>query len=348
MTSDYVLLDIRPERAGRAPGADTGHGCPGLPGVGSGSRPVLAIGVFDGVHVGHQSLLRNALQMAGGLGAPLWVLTFWPHPEDLLAGAGKDGRSYLATLEDKVRLLKSAGADEIVVLHFTRRTADIAPEDFVKGTLARRLAPRAVVVGFNFTFGRRGRGTPGLLRDLGTAVGIEVVVHPAVKLDGEVVSSSSVRASVQRGDLQRAGLLLGRPYSLAGPVERGAGRGRGLGFPTLNVAVPDRVIYPAGGVYACAFHDSADAVLALAPGSWRPAVANVGTAPTFTASDPDAPVKVEVHMLSGEPPSRGDPVRVSFMRRLRPETRFSGPEELRSQIARDCDEARRYFRTMGA
>lgn len=306
-------------------------------------NPVLAIGVFDGVHIGHHSLLEAAAGEAARAGAPLWVLTFWPHPEAVLGPPRRD-RYLLTTLEDKVRLLKAAGAARVLVLAFDRRAAAVSAEEFVRGVLAEGVAPASVVVGFNFNFGQGGLGTPALLGDLCRSLGIAVRVHPAVRLAGDVVSSTSIRAALAAGDVDRAGLMLGRPVSLLGTVEPGAGRGRKLGFPTANISLTADVMYPATGVYICSV------ARGEAAGDPRgieaqPAVANIGLSPTFSADGPAGPaaVRLEAHVLDGTAPAYGDTARVFFHRRLRPEVRFAGPAELTAQIASDREKALAFF-----
>jgi len=309
-----------------------------------GRGPVLAIGVFDGLHLGHRSLLEAGLDMARRRGGPLGVLTFWPHPEQVLRRDGGAQLLLLSTLEEKVRLLGLAGAEKILVLRFTREAAGMEAEEFVSRALVAGLAPVGIVIGFNFTFGRGGRGDPALLRRLGQAVGIEVAVHPAVRVDRDVVSSSAVREALAQGDVERAGLLLGRPYSLCGPVVSGAGRGRKLGFPTANVAFPAELASPAHGVYVCSVLPASAATLRPDLGVALPGVANIGIRPTFAGPPVARPNPgLEVHVLAGAPPTYGDEIRVFFHRRLRPERRFAGSGQLAEQIARDRAKAGTFF-----
>ncbi len=340
---DYVSID--PSTGGtpaRAPARRGGAENP---------RPVLAVGVFDGVHLGHRSLLRTAAAEAGRRGAPVVALTFWPHPEAVL-GRSPAASFLLSTLEEKVALLRQAGAERVLILRFDRQVAATSPEHFVAGLLEGGVGPQAIVVGFNFTFGRGGLGDPALLAKLGRTRGLDVIVHPAVRLEGEVVSSSGVRSALAAGAVERAGLLLGRPYSLSGPVRRGAGRGRKLGFPTANVSFPPELISPAPGVYICSVARRPGARLNPPPGETLPAVANIGWCPTFTASASAAEGKrssspgamsLEAHVLAGQAPDYGEEVRVFFHQRLRSEVRFPGPAELAAQIGVDRAAAAAYF-----
>ncbi len=325
--------------------------CPAGPRPEDWKGPVLAIGVFDGVHVGHRSLLRTGEDEARRRAAPFWALTFWPHPEAVL-GPAPAGGTLLSTLQEKVDLLKQAGVSRVLVLSFDRATATVGPGDFVAKALASGIRPQTVVVGFNFSFGRGGRGTPSLLQELCRASGIDVWIHSAVRLDGEVVSSTAVRAALAAGNVERAGLLLGRPFSLAGRVERGAGRGHRIGFPTANVAVPDALACPSAGVYVCSITSSIGAALNPLLDRTLPAVANIGVCPTFAAGASGAATsaapRLEAHVLAGTPPTYGDEVRVFFHQRLRPEIRFAGPAELAAQIGVDRSKARDFFGLNGA
>jgi len=333
-----TFIDVAGRHAGAAPGEAASHLDEGGP------CPVVAMGVFDGIHLGHRSLLERAFAEARARRAPFWVLTFWPHPATVVGPAPSRGY-LLTTLQEKVGLLRDVGADRVVGLRFTPQAAAVEPEEFFRGTLQPRLAPQVLVVGFNFSFGRGGRGNPALLKELAGRAGVEVIVHPAVRVSGEVVSSSAVRKALADGNVEKAGFLLGRPHSLAGPVERGAGRGRKLGFPTANVDYPPEAAGPAPGVYVVAVQRGLDPRPDLRDA--QPGVANIGTCPTFTGEA--GPVtgkagRLEVHLLAPErPPAYGEPLRVFFLRRLRAERRFASPEELADQIRRDCDEAFVFF-----
>lgn len=304
-------------------------------------RPVAVIGVFDGVHVGHKSLLKKGLVLARERRAPLVAVTFWPHPDRVVRRSGGKG-GLLTTLDEKATLLRAAGAQRVLALKFTEQVAAVEPEAFFTGALVEALGCQAVVVGFNFTFGRGARGDALLLAELGKTAGVEVVVHPAVRIRGQVVSSSAVRQALREGDVEGAALLLGRPHSLVGTVSRGRGRGQTLGFPTANVEYAAEVLCPATGVYVCSLArgDVAPDDLSRA----LPSVANLGFRPTFTSSEGARTAPgLEVHVLAGEPPVYGERVRVFFHRRLRAERTFSGPEELAAQISRDRDRALAFF-----
>ncbi len=298
----------------------------GLPSVRPERRPsAVALGVFDGVHVGHRAILGAAVAHARATGASALVCTFEPHPLEVLQP--DRAPQAITTLEERLDLIAGCGVDGTVVLTFTREVAAIEPEAFVKDVLVERLAARQVVVGFNHRFGRGARGDAALLRDLGGRLGFSVDVIEPLSVDGVPVSSTAIRAALGRGDLASAERMLGRPYTLPGKVVPGAGRGRTLGFPTANVA-PDRPVLLAPGVYACG---------AEVAGQAHRAVVNIGVRPTFGG---DA-LAVEAYLLDFAGDLYGQTIRLTFTSRIREERRFPSVDALRAQIADDVDTARK-------
>jgi riboflavin kinase / FMN adenylyltransferase len=298
----------------------------GLPSAPPDRRPsAVALGVFDGVHLGHRAILGAAVAHARAIGSPAVACTFDPHPLEVL----QPDRAPLAitTLDERLELIAACGVDEVVVLAFTRELAAMEPEAFVKDVLVDRLAARQVVVGFNHRFGRGARGDAALLRELGARGGFGVDVIEPLTVDGVPVSSTAIRAALGRGDLEAAVRMLGRPYTLPGKVVAGAGRGRTLGFPTANIA-PDRPVLVAPGVYACTVE------VANQP---RRAVVNVGVRPTFD----EKTLAVEAYLLDFSGDLYGQTVRLMFRSRVREERRFSSVDALRAQIADDVETARR-------
>jgi riboflavin kinase / FMN adenylyltransferase len=285
---------------------------------------VVALGTFDGVHLGHRAILGIAVARGHELGLPAVAFTFDPHPIDVL----QPDRAPLpiTTLDERLDLIGEAGADGTVVLPFTRETAAIEPEVFVKDVLLGTLHAREIVVGYNHTFGRGARGNARLLEELGARLGFRVHVSPAYAVDGVPVSSSEIRRALQAGDVERATRLLGRPYWLAGEVVRGEGRGQTLGFPTANLAV-DRTPLVQNGVYACR---------ALVRARSHEAVVNVGIRPTFG----ERALSIEAHLLDFSADLYGQRMRIDFLRRLRDETRFPSLDALRAQISADVRAAR--------
>jgi riboflavin kinase/FMN adenylyltransferase len=285
---------------------------------------VVALGVFDGIHLAHQEILARAVQRARALGLEALACTFDPHPMEVL----QPDRAPLPilTLAERLDLIAAAGIDATVVLAFTRELAGLEPEAFVRDLLLDRLHAREVVVGFNHRFGRGARGDARLLESLGERLGFGVDVVPPLAIQGVPVSSTEVREALQRGDVERAARFLGRPYAVCGQVVRGAGRGRTLGFPTANLRADRPLLVPAG-VYACR---------AASGGTVSPAVVNVGIRPTFENQS----FAIEAYLIDFSGDLYDHRLCLSFHRRLRDERRFSGVEALRDQIARDVSLAR--------
>ena len=289
---------------------------------------VLVLGMFDGVHRGHQKLLITGNALAEAEGLPLRVCTFSPHPLAVLC-PDKAPRM-LTTLPERARFMLGFGVDTLCVFPFTRALADEPPEDFVR-RMARTFRPRHVVVGFNNTFGRGGRGDGALLTAMGRELGFETHIVPAVELDGSPVSSTRIRALLAQGDIHGATRLLGHAYTLSGWVMDGKHIGRTMGYPTANVDVPAHKALPAFGVYACYL---------TVEGRRYPAVVNVGRHPTL----PEGAVTVEAHVLDACLMLYGKKVRLDFLNFQRSERRFDTVDDLKSQIQEDAAEARAFFR----
>ncbi len=286
----------------------------------------VAIGNFDGVHLGHRALVDRARAIAHPRGAAAVALTFEPHPAKVLSAA--IAPPLVCTLPRKLQLLEAAGVDAVVVQPFDRDYAATSAEEFARRDLSGRLDARDVVVGYDFTFGKGRVGdVPALSRLLEGRATVHVV--PAVQVQGFTVSSSKIRELVLTGRVAAAAQLLGRPFLLDGTVVPGHGRGRTIGLPTANVA-PATELVPATGVYA---------VQAIAPGLDRPTAgaANIGVKPTFGVEE----LTVEVHLLDVSPDLYGQPIAVAFLERLRGEERFRDVNALLAQIQADVAQARR-------
>jgi riboflavin kinase/FMN adenylyltransferase len=285
---------------------------------------VVALGVFDGVHLGHRAILGGAVARARAAGLRALACTFDPHPLEVLQP--ERAPTPIATLDERMALVAATGVDATVVIGFSREVAAIEPEAFVRQVLVERLRAREVVVGFNHRFGRGARGDARLLERLGAECGFATHVVAPMMVDDVTVSSSEVRTALGRGDVAAAARLLGRPYTVAGPVVRGAARGRSLGFPTANVA-PERPVLVPAGVYAAR---------AEAAGRRLGAVVNIGVRPTFG----EKVLAVEAHLLDFTGDLYRARVVLHLVARLREERRFPSVGDLRSQIARDVDAAR--------
>ena len=298
----------------------------GLPPVPPEAPPsAVALGVFDGVHLGHRAILGLAVSHAGAADMRSVACTFDPHPMEIL----QPGRAPLpiTTLDERLTLIEGCGLDVAVVLRFTQELASMEPEAFVKDVLVTRLGARDVVVGFNHRFGRGARGDSAMLRSLGQRLGFRTHVAEPLLVDGMAVSSTEIRGALQRGDLVVASRLLGRAYTLSGTIAHGAGRGRTLGFPTANV-VPARAVLVAPGVYACT---------AEVAGRKERAVVNVGVRPTFG----ETTLAVEAYLLDFSGDIYGQTMTLTFVSRIREERRFPSVEALKAQIEADTVEARR-------
>jgi riboflavin kinase / FMN adenylyltransferase len=295
----------------------------------TGRGSAVAIGNFDGAHLGHQTILQAAVTRAGQLNAVATVLTFDPLPPKILRPEAAPPR--LTTDAQRLRNFGAANLEAAVVLPFTHELSRLSPEEFVDQILARDLHVRAVFIGENFRFGHRQAGDAQLLVQMGATRAFEVHVLPHVTVHHEVVSSTRVRREIALGQVTRAGRLLGRPFVLSGKIVPGTGTGRRFTFPTLNLA-PDQELLPARGVYV---------TRTQFPGEERSrrSVTNVGFRPTFDGSS----LTIETHVLEPIEGSIPGEMEVQFCHRLRPEQKFSGPEELKAQIARDIARAQRFF-----
>jgi riboflavin kinase/FMN adenylyltransferase len=290
-----------------------------------GPPSVVAQGTFDGIHLGHQAVIRTAVERAQALGVRPVAVTFDPNPLAVLRPA--DAPPELLTLEERLDRIADLGPAVCLVIPFTPEFSLVEAEDYVRDVLLGLLRAREIVVGFNHAFGRGARGTPELLRRLAEPAGAVVHVVPPLRVDGVAVSSTSIREALRDGDVRRAASLLGRPYGIAGVVARGAARGRALGFPTANLAAPPSILL-ADGVYAAR---------ATWDGGSASAVVNLGVRPTVDG----ATRLIEAHLFDVTPDLYGRRLRLEFLDRIRPERRFASLDELRAQIAEDAATARR-------
>jgi riboflavin kinase/FMN adenylyltransferase len=297
----------------------------GLESVPPDARPsAVALGIFDGVHLGHRAILATALTRARAAELEAVACTFDPHPLEVLQP--ERAPRPITSLDERLALIGESGIDAVVVLAFTREFAAIEPEAFVKDVLLERLRAREIVVGYNHRFGRGARGDARLLEALAERSGFRAHVVPPKTVEGAVVSSSEIRAALNRGDVTMAARDLGRPYAIEGRVTSGAGRGRTLGFPTANIA-SDLTVLVARGVYWGRVRVG---------GGAHSAVVNVGVRPTFG----ETTLAVEAHLLDFTGDIYAQRVRLEFLDRLRDEMRFPSVEELKAQVARDIAAAR--------
>jgi riboflavin kinase/FMN adenylyltransferase len=296
-------------------------------------RPVLTVGNFDGIHVGHRAILDTVVSRARALAGTAVVYTFDPHPRRVLSP--ERAPRLLTTLEQRVELLAAAGVDVVVVEQFTPEFARTDAERFIREVIHARIRPIEVYVGYDFHFGRDREGSLRLLGELGPRLGFSVTIIPEVVVDDGDVNSTRIRELLSDAKVERATAMLGRPYSIRGRIGRGDARGRTLGFPTANVE-PESEILPAPGVYTGRLR-LLDAGAPGAGSSW-PAVTNVGTRPTFRDG---GEVLAEAHLLGFSGDLYGRRVELSFVAHLRAEQRFPSVDALRRQIAADVEDARR-------
>lgn len=291
----------------------------------------VTLGFFDGVHLGHQLLIGEARRLAAEQGARSAVVTFDNHPAAVVRP--ESAPMLLTTLDHRLELLAATGVDHVLVLEFDEARSKESAEDFVEGVLVECLRALAVVVGADFHFGHQRRGDVALLREMGVARGFEVEGLQLVGSGSEgarPVSSTAIRAALAAGDLVAANRMLGRAHEVRGSVRTGDRRGRELGFPTANVAVPERMALPADGIYA-GWYERPD-------GSTHPAAISLGRRPTFYADQ--AVSLLEAHLLDFTGDLYGEEARVRFVARLRGEQRYDTVEALVEQMERDCRAAR--------
>lgn len=289
---------------------------------------VATIGNFDGLHLGHQAVLRQLAAKAAELQRPSLLITFEPPPSEFLAPAKAPAR--LTRFREKFEILRAQPIDWMLCLHFNPLLARMEAADFIRVVLVEKLRLRYLVAGEDFCFGQGRRGDLALLQRAGRYYGFEVAPMPTFRLEGGRVSSTRIRQALTQGNLIRAEQFLGRPYRMSGRVIQGDKRGRTLGFPTANIALR-RHRTPLTGVFAVEVHGLDNEPL--------PGVANVGVRPTIGGRR----ALLEVHLLDFERDIYGRYVQVAFLRQLRPEKRFESLTALRQQIERDCSMARRFF-----
>ncbi|GIP56498.1 bifunctional riboflavin kinase/FAD synthetase [Paenibacillus woosongensis] len=290
------------------------------------ARPqVLAIGQFDGLHLGHASVIESAVRTAASLNLPAAVMTFHPHPKEVMKKGDYDG--YLTPPREKERILKSLGVDYVYIVEFNDAFSRVSPQNFVAGVLV-PLQIHTAVVGFDFRYGYRGEGDAGMLRELSDNT-LEVHTVPPFLIEGEKVSSSGIRRALAEGEVQLAARWLGRRYSIYGTVMHGEKRGRQIGFPTANLKPDEHFVLPAKGVYA---------VRVNYEGQRLEGVMNVGVKPTFH-NDKSAP-SLEIHLFDFNGDLYGKSLSVELVEFIREERRFGSIDELVAQIGKDADTAK--------
>ncbi len=291
------------------------------------ANPVLTIGNYDGVHIGHRTIIEVVKGMALEIGGTPMLMTFHPHPLHVLR-PDKELPS-ITPIEEKKRLIEEAGIEVLVVVPFTQEFSHVTPEAYVRDILIGKLNIKALVVGYDFKFGKGGRGDIEGMKRYAEAYGFSLEVVNAVTIGGEKVGSNKIRKLLQNGEVDKADLLLGRPYMISGEVVHGEGRGRAFGFPTINMQTRFDLV-PPNGVYISEV---------MLGGKRLHSVTNIGYNPTFGGQRR----AIETFILDYDGDLYGENVRLFFHGRLREEVRFGSVEELRKQIERDVKSARDYF-----
>ncbi len=296
-------------------------------------RPtVLTLGVFDGLHLGHQRIMETVVERARAVDAVPTAITFDPHPRAVLHP--ESAPPLLQTLDQRLANFEVLGIEQAIVIQFDHEFADQPAEEFIHEIIHDRFHAKEVHLGQDFAFGRGRKGNIDLLRKMSGELGFVAEEVPEVRLRGRRVSSSRIRELLHAGRVNLARRMLGRPYGVEGVIERGARRGHTIGFPTANLRPHNRVI-PKFGVYATA---------TLVEGTWRRSITNIGVRPTF---ENDAEPSIESYLFDFDGDLYGDVLRVRFLHRIRDERKFNGIDELRAQIERDSARALNYFRHEG-
>lgn len=288
--------------------------------------PVVALGTFDGVHLGHIKILKNAMKFAKARGLHSLAITFDPHPQEVVAP--ERGLRLLTTIEERAPLIAKLGIDALVIIRFDHGLRNLSSEDFVRKYLVKRLKAKYVFIGFDYAFGSRRAGGVGELRKLSKKYRFNVKVVHAVKIGKKVVKSSIIREFISLGRFDKAIHFLGHPYLIHGKVIRGSGRGKILGYPTANIIPSRHKLIPAHGVYAGFVYFGKKK---------KKCVVNIGARPTFIKDG----IAVEVHILNFKGSLLGKDLKISLHKRLREEIQFSDVEELKKQIRRDILRAER-------
>jgi riboflavin kinase/FMN adenylyltransferase len=297
------------------------------------SRPtVLTLGVFDGLHLGHQLIMKTVVERARAIGAIPTAITFEPHPRAVLHP--DSAPPLLQTFDQKIEALGVLGIEQTIIIHFDKAFSQVRAEDFLRHVVANRLQAKEVYLGRGFFFGHNREGNIELLQRVSSALGFLADEVPEVRLRGRRIGSTRIRELLADGRVNLARRMLGRPYGVEGPVVHGAERGATLGFPTANIHPHNRVI-PRRGVYVTA---------TLIEGQWRRSVTNIGTRPTF---DDGRGASVETHIMNWTGDLYDDVVRVRFLHRLRDEKKFASIDELKKQIESDVTRAQGFFERAG-
>jgi len=294
---------------------------------------VLTVGTFDGVHEGHKVLIKAVVERAEELSARSVIVTFDPHPRDII-NPGADGIKLLSTLPERCELLADLGINEMIVIPFDRDFSLLTSEEFIRDVIYKKIGVKEFIIGYDHQFGKDREGTIETVRSLGEELGFQANVISRQEVENQTVSSTSIRKALQvEGDAEKAAKFLGRYYILHGTVVHGEKRGGKIGFPTANVHVDQaKKIIPRKGVYA---------VWIRVDGEYHPAMMNIGKRPTFDREE----LTVEVHIFDFKKDIYGKEVHTQFVRRLRDEKKFSGADQLKKQLEKDKADAEKILKS---
>ncbi len=285
---------------------------------------ITTLGVYDGVHLGHQEIIKKTVLAAKKYNHPSMLITFNPHPRTVLSKTSADFLPILTSPEEKNSYLKTTGLDSVLILETTRELLNIEADDFIKQILLKGISAKKVIVGYNYHFGKNRTGTPEFLEKSGSKYDLKTMIIPAFSINKQVVSSSRIRDYLKNGKIEEANQLLGRPYSMFGKIIKGTGTGRKLGFPTANIDIENSYkLIPENGVYI---------TKTFLNGKPYFGICNIGFRPTFNGTFRT----IEIHIIS--PPELdlyGETVKVEFLEKLRDEKKFSHIDELKVQISKD-------------
>ncbi|RKD34482.1 bifunctional riboflavin kinase/FAD synthetase [Thermohalobacter berrensis] len=281
----------------------------------------VALGNFDGLHIGHQALIKKMIKESKKMGLPSVVYTFKNHPTSLIAN--KKTPKTIMNNKQKFEILKSLGIDILYMIEFNNQIMNMNPKAFIKKLLIDRLNIKLVVVGFNYRFGYKAKGDCSLLKQMGDDLGFKVIVVPPVTKNEQVVSSTLIRKLIKEGKIKKANNLLGRHYTLQGKVIQGKGRGKKIGFPTANLLLNDNYVIPKKGVYK---------TITTVNNKKYISITNVGTNPTFTNENK---LNIETHIINFNDSLYGKEIEVSFKKYIREEKKFQNAEQLIKQLKED-------------
>jgi len=287
-------------------------------------NPVVTLGNFDGIHLGHQKIFERVKAEASSMGVESVVITFEPHPLKILSP--QSCLTLLTPFRRKILLIEQSGMDVLLCIEFTKTFSEMSPPDFVKNILVEKVGAQKVIVGFNYHFGKNKKGNPQILKQIGSLFNLQVEIIDSLIIEGTTVSSSKIRELIKNGQVEKASKLLGRHYSILGKVIEGAKRGHLLGFPTANLEISEELT-PLPGVYA---------VEVLWKRQSFKGVANVGWNPTFQ-TEGEGKISSEVYILDFNEDIYGEEIQIDFVRRIRDEARFDSIAQLITQIQKDIE-----------